>query len=135
MSSKLPFTFILFLIITISMIIPSTHGIKIYFFEEFPEDNNLKKVEMITWNSTLFISAKSIDDFKQYKKKVERINPRIEVAWWPILEESYWISPWSNPQELERLEKELENYQGKLIIDLEAPILNKSLFIKNFFHF
>lgn len=105
---------------------------KINFFEEFPTKTNLQKLKLITWSPcVIFLAAPSINDFFDYKKLVRNLNRSIEVGWWPILKNSYWVSPWSDSQELLRISKELEGFQEstKILIDLEPPIMKKSLFL------
>ncbi len=108
---------------------------KINFFEEFPKRKNLEKVKLIDFESTIYIAARSIDEFKKLKEKVKILNPKLRVAYWPILEKSYWISPFSYNYELNKLYEDLEkNKKGeklKILIDLELPFLNKKLFFKN----
>jgi hypothetical protein len=108
---------------------------EINFFEEFSTDKNLEKAKLINFKSTLFIAANSLENFNKLKKKIK--NKQLEVAYWPILKKSYWISPFSYNLELEELYKNLSNNKNKLkvLIDLELPILNKKLFFINLISF
>lgn len=108
---------------------------RINFFEEFPTKRNLEKAKLINFSSTVFLAAKSLTEFNKSKKELLRINPRIETGYWPILEKSYWISPFSPPGELERILKELPDIKEKILLDLELPVLNKRLFWQNIFFF
>jgi len=110
---------------------------RIDFFEEFPEDiKNLNKSKLIKFNSTIYIAAKSFKNFKDYKKKLFKINPKLEAAYWPLLTKSYWISPFSYTWELKKLIKEFKDNKSssalKFLIDLELPI-KKDLMRRNFF--
>ncbi|MCC2630539.1 MAG: hypothetical protein K0S38_348 [Candidatus Paceibacter sp.] len=108
---------------------------RIDFFEEFPTDENLGKAALLSFPSTIYIAAPSFEQFLGYKNKLATINPHCEAGYWPTFARSYWISPFSYPEEIDRLIAELENYNGdevlKVLIDLELPLLHKSLFIKN----
>jgi len=112
---------------------------RINFFEEFPIDKNLNKLKLINFNCSLYVAAKSFKEFESLKENIVKTNPKIEVAYWPILEKSYWISPFSYSYELKNLYNDLfKNKQEKplkILIDLEPPLLNKKLFFFNFFSF
>ncbi len=70
---------------------------------------------------------------------MNEINPKLEAAYWPILEKSYWVSPLPHTYELENLIKDLQKNNHstplKILIDLELPFLNKKLFLTNLFSF
>jgi len=110
---------------------------KIDFFEEFPTKKNLSKLKFINFNSTIYIAARSFTEFKNLKKKIRKINSG--VGYWPILERSYWISPFSYTFELRKLYKDIKKNQGrknlKILLDLELPFLNRKLFFFNAFSF
>lgn len=111
---------------------------RIDFFEEFPTDENLAKAALLSFPSTIYLAARSLEEFLSYQTKLELINSNIEAAYWPILPNSYWVSPFSSRQELQALFHALKNYQGrplKILIDLELPLLNKKLFFKNALYF
>ncbi|MCK9597356.1 MAG: hypothetical protein WC309_03825 [Candidatus Paceibacterota bacterium] len=100
---------------------------KIDFFEEFPNDENLAKASLLNYPCVVFLAAKSLDEFFNLKEKLNRINPLVEAAYWPILENSYWISPFSETKDLENLYEDLEKHKLKdlkVLIDLEAPPRN-----------
>ncbi len=107
----------------------------INFFEEFPDDKNLKKLSLIDFPSLIFIASKSLNEFYRIKNKVSRINENIKVGYWPVLRKSYWISPFSYKSELEGLHNDLMRRKSKekleVLIDLELPLLNKKLFLLN----
>lgn len=109
---------------------------KIEFYEEFPSKENLKKLNLIKFPTKIFIAANSIKDFKKYEKIAKSYKKDIEVAYWPIIKNSYWISPFSNLKDLEELFKELNSIKNSLLIDLELPLSkNWKLYIKNLWHF
>lgn len=111
---------------------------RINFFEEYPTIENLEKAKLIDFNSTIFIAAHSLREFYEYKKNLLDINNKLEVAYWPILPRTYWISPFSYTSDLEKLFKELNESKEKLtiLVDLELPLLNnRFLFVRNFFSF
>jgi len=111
---------------------------RINFFEEYPISENLEKAKLIDFNSTIFIAAHSLEEFYKYKKNLLDINNKLDIAYWPILPRTYWISPFSYTSDLKNLFKELKENKEKLtiIIDLELPLLNnRFLFLRNFFPF
>ncbi len=113
---------------------------RIDFFEEFPDDENLKKAKLINFNSTIYIAAKSFRKFQLLRKRLNEVNPKLEAGYWPILEKSYWISPFSYTYELKNLFNDLEQNKLatkklKVLVDLELPFLNKKLFFVNLFSF
>ena len=111
---------------------------RINFFEEYPTIENLEKAKLIDFDSTIFLAAHSLEEFNTYKEILLNVNNRLDVAYWPILPRSYWVSPFSYTSDLEKLFEELKRNKEKLtiLIDLELPMLkNKRLFIYNFFSF
>ncbi|MBU0456718.1 MAG: hypothetical protein KKD75_01090 [Nanoarchaeota archaeon] len=115
----------------------------ISFFEEFPTDENLEKLRLITWPTKLHVAAKSPKEFEKIKKKVinDNRNDRNdknkkndknqikELIYWPILErkEGYWISPFSERKALLRIFNELKNKKISIMLDLELPTTKNSL--------
>ncbi len=112
---------------------------KINFFEEFPNEENLSKLKLVDFPSIIYVAAKSLKDFESVREKAGKINSKVELAYWPILNKSYWVSPFSYTFELKELYKDLlENKKDKslkILIDLELPFLNKKLFLVNLFSF
>lgn len=106
---------------------------QINFYEEFPTKENLEKLKLIKFPTKIFIATKSVKEFQELKKQVKKINKKIKTAYWPLVKNSYWISPLSNTKDLVELFKELEKTNYPLLIDLELPFLNKILFFKNIF--
>ena len=109
---------------------------QIEFYEEFPDKENLKKLKLIPFSTKLFIAAKSLEDFRKYEKIAKYYKKNLEIAYWPIVPNSYWISPFSNTKDLINLFKELSSIKNFLLIDLELPLRkNYKLYFKNIFHF
>ncbi len=100
------------------------------FFEEYPNDTNLEKAKLIDFHCTVYLAARSVKEFLGVKKKLENINPKCTAAYWPILPESYWISPFSSREELNNLFSDLTLYAESLpdgdslsvLFDLELPL-------------
>jgi len=106
------------------------------FYEEFPNKQNLDKLKLIKFKTKLFIAAKSIKKFQEFEKQAKKIKKDLEVAYWPIVENSYWISPFSNTKDLINLFKELEKIDNPLLIDLELPLAKRwKMYFKNILHF
>lgn len=112
---------------------------KINFFEEFPNDKNLAKLKLVRFPSVIYVAASSLKNLESIKEKISKVNPGVEVAYWPILEKSYWVSPFSYTFELKKLYEDLlknkKDKPLKILIDLELPLLNKKLFFLNLFSF
>ena len=100
------------------------------FYEEYPTQENLEKLTLINYPIKLFVAAHSIKEFNTLEKKVKRIKKDAEIAYWPIIPNSYWISPFSNTSDLEKLFHELETIDNSLLIDLELP-KDRKLILKN----
>jgi hypothetical protein len=110
---------------------------RINFFEEFPTEENLKKAEIINFPSTIFIAAHSLLEFYKFKEKLATVNSKLEAAYWPIIPNTYWISPFSYTKDLENLVNEFNDIKEPLIvlIDLELPVIKKSgLYFRNLIH-
>lgn len=103
---------------------------EIDFFCEYPEEG-LDKAEMLDSDSVVYIAAENIEEYREYKQKLHEVNSDLDPAYWPILEESYWVSPFSTVEELENLKEELTSLDSgeKVLVDLELPLLNKKRFI------
>ena len=108
---------------------------QIGFYEEFPSKDNLEKLKLIKFRTRIFIAAKSLSEFREYEQLVKNYKKNLEIGYWPIIPNSYWISPFSNTGDLEKLFIELERIENPLLIDLEFPLKNKSIFLKNLFSF
>jgi hypothetical protein len=110
---------------------------RVDFFEEFAATENLRKADMVTWPSLVYLAAHSLHEFDRASAMLHEINPSIEAGYWPVLKESYWISPFSSPHELKTLAQELAERKSnlKVLLDLELPLLKPSLFFMNLFSF
>jgi hypothetical protein len=104
---------------------------KIDFYEEFPIEKNLKNLKLIDWPCRVFIAAGSVDKFKEFEKLAKKFNNKIDYAYWPIVKNSYWISPFSNNEDLIRLFNDLDSFDGHILIDLELPLKNRSMILEN----
>jgi hypothetical protein len=109
---------------------------KIEFYEEFPTKENLKKLNLIKFPTKIFLAANSVDEFRKYERIVKTHKKDLEVAYWPIVKNSYWISPFSNTQDLIELFNELDKIKNTLLIDLELPLRKRwKMYFKNIFYF
>ncbi len=104
------------------------------FYCEFPKEG-LEKLKLINFPSRIFIAAHSVEEFQKFEKRAKKLNKKITCCYWPLVKGPYWISPFSNKKDLIELFNELEKTKTPLLIDLEPPILNKKLFLKNLFNF
>lgn len=106
---------------------------KINFFEEYPTEENIAKLDLINWPSTILLAAPSLKEFENIRAKYSNIT----FGWWSTIPGSYWVSAIANPSDLERLFSELTSKAHEkelpVLIDLELPI-KKHLYFKNIFH-
>jgi len=105
------------------------------FYEEFPTKKNIEKLKLITWPCKIFLAAHSLEEFKKIEIQARKINKKLKFAYWPIIKNSYWISPFSNTKDLKELFEELNKFKGELLIDLELPLRNKKMILKNLLFF
>jgi hypothetical protein len=109
---------------------------KIEFYEEFPSEQNLKKLKLIKFPTKIFIASKSLKELRKYEKLAKKYKKDLEVAFWPIVKNSYWISPFANTEDLTELFDELNKIKNPLLIDLELPLRKRwKMYFKNIFHF
>ena len=113
---------------------------QIDFFEEFPNNDSLSKLSLITFRTNLYVAAKSIKDFRVLRSRVKRSYKNVgEVIYWPVLkkDEGYWISAFSKTLAIKRIQNELRDASEKLSVlwDAELPILHKELFLTQLPHF
>ena len=94
----------------------------ISFFVEFP-DEELEKLSLIDFAAKIYLAATSLQEFRELEKKIKETKPDTEVAYWPLLEKSYWVSPFSYNRELDRLHRDLSTNEEMLevLLDLELP--------------
>ena len=109
---------------------------EIEFYEEFPDEKNLSKLKLVKFPTEIFIAAKSLSDFKKCERIAKSYKKNLKVAYWPIVKNSYWISPFSNTGDLVKLFSDLNKIENPILIDLELPLRKKwKMYIKNIFHF
>lgn len=107
---------------------------RISFFEEYPSPDNLEKLKIIPFDTSLYVAAKSLRDFLVLKSKIREEYKNVDkIIYWPILDlsEGYWLSALSGTQVLERLIKEIKFTKEYILWDAEMPWLNKKLYFKN----
>ena len=54
---------------------------KIEFYEEFPNEENLSKLKLIKFPTKIFIAAKSVNEFKKYEKIAKFYKKNLDVAY------------------------------------------------------
>jgi hypothetical protein len=107
---------------------------QIDFYEEFPTKENLEKLKLVKWKTRIFVAAKSLEEFQNLEKQIKKIKKNAEVAYWPIIPNSYWISPFSNTRDLIKIFEELDSIKNPLLIDLELPLRRIDYIFKNLPH-
>lgn len=109
---------------------------KINFFEEYPTEATMAKLDMVDWPATILIAAPSFKEFESIRLTYTQKYPHIIFGWWPTVQNSYWVSCFANPSDLDRLFTEItskkQEYNLPILIDLELP-LKKYLYLKNIF--
>ncbi len=109
---------------------------QIEFYEEFPSRENLSRLKLVKFPTKIFIASKSVQEFRLYEKIARSYKKGVEVAYWPLVKNSYWISSFSNTEDLASLFKELNSITNSLLIDLELPLKNRwKMMLKNFPYF
>ena len=104
---------------------------KINFYEEFPTKKNLEKLKLIDFPTTLCIAAKSWEHFGKIKKDITKNNKNMEFVYWPAVRNTYWVSPFSNTEDLIEFFRELDGKKSSFLVDLEFPMKNKKMILKN----
>jgi len=92
------------------------------FFAEFPRED-LEKLSLVDFPVKVYLAASSLDEYRELEKRAKEINQLVETAYWPILDKSYWVSPFSCNRELDRLHLDLSRNEEtlELLLDLELP--------------
>jgi len=108
---------------------------RVHFFEEFPTEETLRPAARMN-RGTVYLAAHSFDEFLQKQLLLQTINPKLEAAYWPLLRDSYWFSPYSNPLELVSFYRSLclrgeQASPLQVLLDLELPLLKRRLFREN----
>ncbi|MBS3174963.1 hypothetical protein J4440_03730 [Candidatus Woesearchaeota archaeon] len=113
---------------------------EIYFFEEFPNGKSLSKLELIKFNTKIFLADYSIEGFKLYEKQIKSKYKNVkELIYWPVLNinEGYWFSPFAKRKALLRNFHNLLKEKISILWDAELPRKRKLLitqlpfFLKN----
>ncbi len=110
----------------------------ISFFEEFPTEDTLAKLKLVSWPTKLYVAANNLEQFRAITSTLRHNKRLLEAVYWPILKkkEGYWISPFSKQSALLHLFTELENKKIPVMLDLELPTTrNPLLYLTQFFHF
>lgn len=112
---------------------------RINFFEEYPTEENIAKLDFVDWPATVFVAAHSLREFEIIRGKYKNAYEHITFGWWPIIPGSYWVSGFAHPADLDRLFTELtfkkQEKELLLLIDLEFPIMRPSYLLKNILYF
>jgi hypothetical protein len=110
---------------------------KVNFFEEYPTDENMSKLDRVDWKSLVLIAAPSLNEFKSIQETYTSRYPLITFGWWPTIPGSYWVSGFSNTEDLKKLLNELTNKKQEkelsVLIDLELPF-KSPIYFKNIFN-
>lgn len=110
----------------------------ISFFEEFPTEESLAKLKLVSWPTKLYVAAENVQQFRAVTSTIRHNKNLLEAIYWPVLkkEEGYWISPFSKRSALQRLFEELEHKNISVMLDLELPTTrNPWLYLTELFHF
>ncbi len=110
----------------------------ISFFEEFPTEDTLAKLKLVSWPTKLYIAANNVQQFRAVTSVLRHNQNLLEAVYWPILkkQEGYWISPFSKQTALKHLFDELEHKKIPVMLDLELPTTqNPWLYLTQFLNF
>ena len=110
----------------------------ISFFEEFPTEDTLAKLKLVTWPTKLYVAAHTLQQFGAVTSVLRHNKNLLEAVYWPILKkrEGYWISPFSKQTALQHLFDELEHKNVPVMLDLELPTTqNPFLYLSQFLNF
>ncbi len=110
----------------------------ISFFEEFPTEDTLAKLKLVSWPTKLYVAANSVEQFRAVTSVLRHNQNLLEAIYWPVLKrkEGYWISPFSRQSSLQQLFDELEHKKIPVMLDLELPTTqNPWLYLTELFNF
>ena len=114
-----------------------TACMKISFFEEYPTEETMKTLDLIHWESTVFLASPSFIEYRRLCTLYTSKYPHVTFGWWPTVSGSYWISALSDPQSLEKTFTEIisssHEHKVPVLIDLELP-RSRLTCIKNILH-
>lgn len=104
----------------------SASAMNISFFEEFPTPETMEKAKLIDSPPKLYLAAHNFSEFFAIQKQMKDWSQVSKVVYWPVLPtESYWISPWSEPEALQQVFQELRQRKDfsaiEVMLDLELP--------------
>lgn len=113
---------------------------QISFLEEYPTDDNLNKLKLLSFKTNLYLASESVNQFLRLKQKIKKQYENVgEIIYWPILKvsEGYWMSAFSKNNALARVIKEINSDKENFPIlwDAELPLLNKRLYFTEIFNF
>lgn len=112
----------------------------IIFFEESPHKPEVQeKAKLLNFNTILFLATNTLEEFYNLKRKYLEINPQLDIGWWPMFK-SVWLSPFTNPKEIEKViqalfERKDKSQKLKILLDLEFPFLRPHYFLLGLFYF
>src|SRR3989344_5220836 len=95
----------------------------ISFFEEFPTEDTLAKLKLVSWPTKLYVAANNLQQFRAVTSVVRHNQNLLEAVYWPVLQkqEGYWISAFSKQSALQHLFEQLEHTKTPVMLDLEPP--------------
>ena len=113
---------------------------EISFLEEYPTEENLAKLKLLPFKTSLYLAAESVGQFLELRGRVRRQYKNVfKMVYWPILKvsEGYWISAFSKNAAVKRIIREINSSKEKFPIlwDAELPLLNKKLYFTEFLNF
>ncbi len=113
---------------------------RISFLEEYPTDDNLSKLKLLSFETNLYLASESVAQFFQLKQKIKKQYKNVnEIIYWPILKvnEGYWMSAFSKDKALKRVIKEINSsgQEFSVLWDAELPLLNKKLYFAEILNF
>ncbi|PIN76764.1 hypothetical protein COV17_01265 [Candidatus Woesearchaeota archaeon CG10_big_fil_rev_8_21_14_0_10_36_11] len=92
----------------------------------------MAKVCFVTWPTTIYIAAKSIQEFESIISKHKKKN--VTYGYWPVLEKSegYWLSPFSSTNAIKRVIAEIKSHKNKnkIMWDAEFPFRHPWFFLR-----
>lgn len=106
---------------------------QIDFFEEFVDERTLPLIQDLPKPTRIIIAAGTPAQYRLHARTIQEKTEGVSTAFWPILPGSYWISPFSDHADIVRLTGELAEMDPgeEVMYDLELPIMNKKLFLRN----
>jgi hypothetical protein len=107
---------------------------KIHFFEEFPEPSQLETARGLPKGTRVYLAARGKTPFLEARQRLLDVEDGLEVAYWPLLPASYWVSAFACPEDLQHLEDELSSWPeavgAPVMLDLELPLLRPGAFVR-----